>query len=134
MREEITLNCHYCLGVSGTGLTNEHLVSNPVADPFGIDRWGDLTTVDMATLTLVASRPLEQLKARIACDSCNSGWMHQLEDQMPSVAAWVGAGGEELGADRLRILKRWLLKTHNVYSLQAFEEFFLEDRFGVVNG
>ncbi|MFC0004813.1 Fe(II)-2OG oxygenase family protein [Micromonospora siamensis] len=29
---------------------------------------------------------------------------------------------------------RWLLKTHNVYSLQAFEEFFLEDRYGVVNG
>lgn len=30
--------------------------------------------------------------------------------------------------------QRWLLKTHNVYSLQAFQEFFLEDRFGVVNG
>ncbi|MET8680905.1 hypothetical protein ABZW18_25815 [Streptomyces sp. NPDC004647] len=30
--------------------------------------------------------------------------------------------------------QRWLLKTHNVHSLQAFEEFFLEDRFGVVNG
>lgn len=30
--------------------------------------------------------------------------------------------------------KRWLLKTHNVYSLQAFDEFFLADRFGVVNG
>lgn len=30
--------------------------------------------------------------------------------------------------------QRWLLKTHNVHSLQAFEEFFLGDRFGVVNG
>src|SRR5580704_13944419 len=30
--------------------------------------------------------------------------------------------------------KRWLLKTHNVYSLQSFEEFFLPGRFGVVNG
>jgi hypothetical protein len=30
--------------------------------------------------------------------------------------------------------KRWLLKTHNVYSLDAFEEFFLADHFGVVNG
>ncbi|SES33188.1 hypothetical protein [Lentzea albida] len=30
--------------------------------------------------------------------------------------------------------QRWLLKTHNVYSLQAFEGFFLPERFGVVNG
>lgn len=30
--------------------------------------------------------------------------------------------------------QRWLLKTHNVHSLQAFEEFFLDGRFGVVNG
>jgi L-asparagine oxygenase len=30
--------------------------------------------------------------------------------------------------------RRWLLKTHNVYSLQSFEEFFLTGRFGVVNG
>lgn len=30
--------------------------------------------------------------------------------------------------------RRWLLKTHNVYSLRSFEEFFLADRFGVVNG
>jgi L-asparagine oxygenase len=36
--------------------------------------------------------------------------------------------------DMESLKQRWLLKTHNVYSLQAFEEFFLEDRFGVVNG
>jgi L-asparagine oxygenase len=30
--------------------------------------------------------------------------------------------------------QRWLLKTHNVHSLRAFEEFFLAERFGVVNG
>lgn len=30
--------------------------------------------------------------------------------------------------------RRWLLKTHNVYNLGAFEEYFLEDRAGVVNG
>jgi L-asparagine oxygenase len=30
--------------------------------------------------------------------------------------------------------QRWLLKTHNVYNLQVFEEFFLGDRYGVVNG
>lgn len=29
---------------------------------------------------------------------------------------------------------RWLLKTHNVYSLGAFAEYFLDDRPGVVNG
>jgi hypothetical protein len=34
--------------------------------------------------------------------------------------------------DSLR--QRWLLKTHNVYNLQSFQEFFLEDRYGVVNG
>jgi hypothetical protein len=34
--------------------------------------------------------------------------------------------------DELR--KRWLMKTHNVFSLSAFEEFFLADRYGVVNG
>jgi L-asparagine oxygenase len=30
--------------------------------------------------------------------------------------------------------RRWLLKTHNVYSLGSFEEYFLDDRYGVVNG
>ncbi|MFF1459632.1 hypothetical protein [Streptomyces sp. NPDC058330] len=30
--------------------------------------------------------------------------------------------------------QRWLLKTHNVYTRKAFEEFFLGDRYGVVNG
>lgn len=34
--------------------------------------------------------------------------------------------------DSLR--QRWLLKTHNVHSLSSFEEFFLTDRYGVVNG
>lgn len=34
--------------------------------------------------------------------------------------------------DSLR--QRWLLKTHNVYSLQAFDDFFVADRYGVVNG
>ncbi|NIJ14285.1 hypothetical protein FHU38_004629 [Saccharomonospora amisosensis] len=30
--------------------------------------------------------------------------------------------------------RRWLLKTHNVFSLGNFEEYFLDDRPGVVNG
>ncbi len=34
--------------------------------------------------------------------------------------------------DQLKV--RWLMKTHNVFSLAAFEEFFLNDRYGVVNG
>lgn len=44
--------------------------------------------------------------------------------------------GREVNAihDIEGLKQRWLLKTHNVYSLQAFEEFFLGDRYGVVNG
>lgn len=30
--------------------------------------------------------------------------------------------------------QRWLMKTHNVFSLRAFEQHFLKDRYGVVNG
>jgi L-asparagine oxygenase len=36
--------------------------------------------------------------------------------------------------DAESLKQRWLLKTHNVYSLRAFEDFFLADRYGVVNG
>ncbi|MGW7313835.1 TauD/TfdA family dioxygenase [Streptomyces sp. NPDC054854] len=44
--------------------------------------------------------------------------------------------GREVNAinDLEGLKQRWLLKTHNVYSLQAFDEFFLGDRYGVVNG
>jgi hypothetical protein len=30
--------------------------------------------------------------------------------------------------------RRWLMKTHNVNSLRAFEQYFLPGRYGVVNG
>ncbi len=30
--------------------------------------------------------------------------------------------------------QRWLMKTHNVFSLSTYEEFFLTERYGVVNG
>lgn len=30
--------------------------------------------------------------------------------------------------------QRWLMKTHNVHSLCSFEQYFLSDRYGVVNG
>lgn len=30
--------------------------------------------------------------------------------------------------------RRWLMKTHNVYSLHEFEQYFLPERYGVVNG
>lgn len=30
--------------------------------------------------------------------------------------------------------RRWLIKTHNVYSLQGFSEYFLPEQYGVVNG
>jgi hypothetical protein len=44
-------------------------------------------------------------------------------------------GREVHGIKDLDSLKqRWLLKTHNVFSLGAYEEFFLTDRYGVVNG
>lgn len=36
--------------------------------------------------------------------------------------------------DEESLKQRWLLKTHNVYSLRAFEDFFLAERYGVVNG
>lgn len=108
------MNCHFCLGASGAPLSNEHLVSKPVADAFGIDRWGDLTSVDMATLTLGPSRPLEQLKVRIACSSCNSGWMQQLEEGMHAVAKWVNGKSVGMTPETFQILWRWLLKTHIV--------------------
>lgn len=36
--------------------------------------------------------------------------------------------------DEESLKHRWLLKTHNVYNLGSFDEYFLEDRPGVVNG
>lgn len=44
--------------------------------------------------------------------------------------------GREVGriGDLEELKRRWLMKTHNVFSLATYEDFFVTDRYGVVNG
>ena len=44
--------------------------------------------------------------------------------------------GREVGriGDLEELKRRWLMKTHNVFSLSTYEDFFVSERYGVVNG
>lgn len=118
------MKCHFCWDETGDmPLTKEHLVSRPVATAFGIDRTGssfarfDSSAVESGDLSSVSWSGLETLSARIACASCNNGWMNNLEHEMASLAKWYRRGDRPLGARNLDTLQRWLLKTYVVLSV-----------------
>jgi hypothetical protein len=92
-------------------LSREHLVSRPLGNAFGIDRTSpflrtDLTFQDMRWTTV------NGVSRDVVCRRCNSEWMNVLEHQMSEVAQWMNGVGHALGAQRLRILRAWILKTH----------------------
>lgn len=108
------MECLFCHGREVDRLTVEHLISRPVADAFGIDRTAEISSVDMPTGTIDATRPLTALGVKIACGRCNNGWMNDLEHQMRLVAGWINGRTFGITPSTLRSLKRWLVKTHLV--------------------
>ena len=118
------MKCEFCWDEDrGEPLTKEHLISQPVADAFHIDRQGskvarfDRDAVDAGDFDSMTFCSLAELSVRIACARCNNGWMNELEHQMVEIARWARAGGRPLGKANLRNVSRWLLKTHAVMSV-----------------
>jgi hypothetical protein len=118
------MKCHFCWDEgTETALTKEHLLSDPVARAFRLQRPGmsfarfDRDDVLRGDLDGVKWAGLESLAVRIACATCNNGWMNDLEHEMATVARWNVAGSRPLGQERLEIVQRWLLKTYIVLSV-----------------
>lgn len=109
------MNCFFCQGKSGSGLTREHLLSKPICEFFEIDRaTTTLGRVDASgeepSITSVAS--LDSTAVRLPCDKCNNGRMNDLETQMVSLLEnWV-RGHAPLDQAAVGVMGRWLAKTH----------------------
>lgn len=124
------MNCLFC-GQSPP-LTREHLVSNPVASAFGIDRAGELSTLE--GVEIIRSVSLDQLSVRLPCGTCNSGWMNDLETGMAAVARWMRARENGITTDCLRNLERWLLKSYIVMTAMdgGIRRFGSSDSFSMI--
>lgn len=113
------INCLFCAGESGEAkLSKEHLWSVPVCRGFGIDR--TTPTGDPANLDAPPVR-MDQVQVRIACESCNNGWMSDLENEMEDVVgwAWYRRRIESLTEGGALVLKAWSLKSLLVWSAYA---------------
>jgi hypothetical protein len=118
------MKCEFCWDENrGEPLTKEHLVSQPIADAFRIDRLGgkvarfDRNELSDGNIDSVTWCSLAELSVRLACARCNNGWMNNLEHEMASVARWSRVGDRALGKDQLRVVGRWLLKTYAVMAV-----------------
>jgi hypothetical protein len=114
------VSCLFCWSTQGEPLSREHLISQPVADAFGIDRNNELATFDGWVLdespTRRRSVPMTELAVRLPCRACNSGWMNELEHNMAAVARWARAGRNGITAPVYDGFLRWLLKTYIVFT------------------
>ena len=117
-------NCLFCCSVQGEPLSLEHLVSQPVADAFGIDRSNSIASIDAETID--RGQPeirrmvrMSELAVRLPCRACNSTWMNDLEHGMAAVARWTRARENALTVEADRTLRRWLLKTYIVVAAIA---------------
>jgi hypothetical protein len=106
--------CMFCFIDRGSEIKRsaEHFLSRPVAEAFSIDREeGEVYRFSVGDADAKVVR-LSGLKRRAVCTECNNGWMNQLEQAMPEVAAWFFAGDRPLGNKLSLSLRKWLLTRH----------------------
>ena len=109
------MNCFFCHGKAGSGLSREHLLSKPICNFFNIDR--ATTTLgridasrDEQSVSSIAS--LESTAVRLPCEKCNNGWMNDLEGSMVRVLdGWINRGAP-LDEEGALAMQRWLAKSH----------------------
>jgi hypothetical protein len=110
----IRVPCLFCFSGEAR-LSREHLLSVPVCRGFGIDR-------SMMILSPARPKappvPLDQIRVRIACQSCNSGWMNDLENRIENEVAWPWYRHRttRLGTEPVLVLRAWALKSYLVWS------------------
>lgn len=129
------MNCMFCHGRAGSGLSKEHFLSNPICAFFRIDRkTTHLGRVDGNTNEIKSIAPLEKTMVTLPCASCNNGWMSDLENATVAVLdRWLNGSGRLTGED-LTTLRRWLARTHLVLcALEGGTRKFMDDpRSGVI--
>ncbi len=106
--------CMFCFIDRGCEIKRsaEHFLSRPVANAFSIDREeGEVHRFSVGDTNAKAAR-LNGLKRKAVCTDCNNGWMNQLEQAMPEVAAWFLAEDRPLGDKLSLTLRKWLLTRH----------------------
>jgi hypothetical protein len=130
----MALNCFFCHGRAGPGLTREHLLSKPICDFLGIDRkTSHIGRVDGNTNDIKSVAPISRTMVSLPCASCNSGWMSDLENQMAALLnRWIKER-VRLTSDDVMTLRRWMAKTHLVLcAIEGRSQKFMDDPHGGV--
>lgn len=128
----------FCHGMSRTGLSKEHLLSEPVCRAFRVDRTVVAARVDGSARRVNSVARLGDTQVRLPCRACNSGWMNELENGMERlVAPWARGRRARLGEGALAVLTRWALKTHIVLGaldggIRAFGSDKSDSKMGVI--
>ena len=106
----------FCYAERGDSIiaSREHLVSQPIANAFGIDRTSPVIRLSLSDPDKQPQwRPLNGISRRCVCRQCNSTWMNQMESDMGRVARWLDEPeATPLGEDLNLIVRRWAIKTH----------------------
>lgn len=98
------MRCWFCyLDREVPKLTKEHLLSEPVATAFCIDRSAAFGHVreDLS----VAFTRLDDSSVRYVCAECNNTWMNDLEHQMAAVADWAFAKDAVLKPEHYDVIR-----------------------------
>ena len=111
--------CFFCW-TDVPSLSREHLLSEPIAKFAGIDR-ASFRLADSGVargrdgVKVLVGRPpvpLTAVATKLACASCNSGWMSELEQRAArSLSSWRAQPMLRVGRTRLEVIHAWMLKS-----------------------
>jgi hypothetical protein len=106
-----------CIFCGGRPLTGEHALPRWLRTLAGLDYPDgriELKRDDQVTHERIA--PAFSHKLRVACEACNTGWMHDLEEAVKTdLAAMVHGKPTILTSQTARYIATWLVKTFCVF-------------------
>jgi hypothetical protein len=106
-----------CIFCGGRPLTGEHVLPQWLRTFAGLDYPdGRIELKRDDEVTHEKSAPAFSQKLRVACKSCNTGWMHDLEEEVKTDLAKMVQGGQTLlTSQTARYIATWLVKTFCVF-------------------
>lgn len=115
----MVVRCYFCFAEGEVPrLSKEHLLSQPVAAAFGVDRSAYIGHVDAATGSVQMAQ-LDDAAVRFVCECCNNTWMNSLEHEFAALAPWVDSSESPLSLSQLQTLQAWSLKTYLLLSVMV---------------
>lgn len=113
------MRCYFCFAEGDVPrLSKEHLLSQPVAAAFDIDRSAYIGHVNAATGSVHVAQLLDAA-VRFVCERCNNTWMSALEHRFATLAQWVYSSESTLPLSGLKTLQAWSLKTYLLLSVMV---------------